>query len=190
MTTELFVVLLLAAVVAVYVGLALRTYFRMRGSRVIVCPENHKPAAVTVDAAHAAVTAVWEKPELQLKTCSRWPEKHDCNQACTAQIALAPHDTLTFELLKRWYADKACAVCRRAIEPLHNGGPKPGMLNITSPGQEIVAWDEIPAEALPAMFETHVPVCASCQVAEGFRRQFPELAVDRPEHPSVGTSVH
>jgi hypothetical protein len=190
MSTELFVILLLVAVVAVYAGLALRTYVRLRGSRVIVCPENDRPAAVTVDAAHAAVTAVWEKPELQLKTCSRWPEKQDCNQACTAQIAVAPQDTLTFELLKRWYAEKTCAVCRRPIEALHHGGPKPGMLNVTSPGHEIVTWEEIPAEALPSMFESHLPVCASCQVADAFRRQFPDMAIDRREHPTVCTSVH
>jgi hypothetical protein len=190
MSTELFVMLLLAAVVAVYAGLALRTYFRMRGSRVIVCPETHKPAAVTVDAAHAAVTAVWEKPELQLKTCSRWPERQGCDQACTTQIVAAPHDTLTFELLKRWYTAKECAVCRRPIEELHHAGPKPGMLNMTSPGHEIVSWDEIPAEALPSMFESHLPVCASCQVAEAFRRQFPDMAIDRRAHPTVGTSVH
>lgn len=190
MSNETFVILLLGLVVAVYAVLAFRSYWRMRGTRVIVCPETDRPASVTVDAAHAALTAVWEKPELQLKTCSRWPERHDCNQACTGQIAISPEGTLAFEMLKRWYAGRDCALCRRPIPPLHHGGPKPGMLNVASKKHETLNWDEIPAESLPAVFETHLPVCASCQVAEAFRRQFPDLTIDRSEHPGVGTSVH
>ena len=31
-------------------------YFRMRGTRVVACPDNERPAAVTVDARHAALT--------------------------------------------------------------------------------------------------------------------------------------
>ena len=55
-------ILLIGLVVLVYVGLALSNYIRMRGTRIITCPENKHPAAVTVDAAHAAMTAVWESP--------------------------------------------------------------------------------------------------------------------------------
>jgi hypothetical protein len=48
----------------------------------------------------------------------------------------------------------------------------------------------MPAEVLPVALETHLPVCASCQVAEAFRRQFPELVVDRKPHDNPGASVH
>lgn len=190
MTNQLFVVLLIGLVVLVYVGLALVNYLRMRGTRVIVCPENKEAAAVKVDAAHAAMTAVWESPDIRLQTCSRWPEREGCEQECTGQIAAAPTETLAFTQLKHWYADKTCAICRRGIPPLQHVGPKPGMLNVASPNHETLSWEEIPAEHLPAMFETHLPVCSSCQVAEAFRRQFPDLVLDRGGRSGSGTSVH
>jgi len=188
MTNQLFVVLVIGLVVLVYVGLAVANYIRMRGTRIIVCPENQQPAAVEVDAAHAAMTAVWESPDIRLEACSRWPEREDCDQACTGQIAVSPSETLAFEMLRRWYADKNCAICRRALAPLQHVGPKPGMLNVATPSHETLGWDEIPAEHLPAMFETHLPVCSSCQVAEAFRRQFPDLVLDRDRRP--GANVH
>jgi hypothetical protein len=190
MTNQLFVILLIGLVVLVYVGLALANYVRMRGTRVIVCPENHQPAAVKVDASHAAMTAVWESPDIRLQSCSRWPEREGCDQSCTSQISGSPADTLAFEMLKKWYSDKSCAICRRPIPPLQHVGPKPGMLNVASPGHETLSWDEIPAEHLPAMFETHLAVCSSCQVAEAFRRQFPDLVLDRDRRPGSNTSVH
>lgn len=190
MSNQLFVMLLIGLVVLVYVGLAVANYIRMRGARIIECPENHQPAAVKVDASHAAMTAVWESPDIRLQTCSRWPEREGCDQACTAQIAENGAETLAFEMLKKWYADKACAICRRTIPPLQHVGPKPGMLNVASPGHETLSWDEIPAERLPVMFETHLPVCSSCQVAEAFRRQFPDLVLDRDRRSGSSTSVH
>lgn len=187
MSNQALIILLLGAVVAIYLAMALVAYFRMRGTRIVVCPETQEPAAVRVDPAHAAVSAVWETTDIQLNRCSRWPERKDCDQACTGQIAVAPKETLAFEQMKKWYANKSCAICRRTIPPLHHGGPMPGMLNVASPTHEILSWDEIPAEHLPAMFESHLPVCASCQVAESFRRQFPEMVVDRP---GKNISVH
>ena len=190
MSSQLLVLALLGLVLAVYAGIALRAYFRMRGTRVVVCPETHQPVAVKVDAAHAAATAVWEKPDLALKACTRWPERQDCDQACTAQIAAAPEETLVFQMARRHFAEKACALCRRPLPALTHAGPQPGLLDAASPGREIVVWDEIPAESLPAAFESHLPVCSNCQVAESFRRQFPDLAIDRKPHDNPGVSVH
>jgi hypothetical protein len=190
MTNELIVLSLIGLVAAVYAGVALRTYLRMRGTRIVVCPETHEPVAVKLDAAHAAATALWETPDLALKTCTRWPERKDCNQACTTQIALAPEETLAFQIARRWFADKSCAMCKRPIAGLQHTGPTPGLLSVASPTREVVGWDEIAAEALPAAFESHLPVCASCLVAESFRRQFPDLVVDRKPHDNPGASVH
>ena len=179
MSTQMFILLLLAAVLIVYAGLAAAAYFRMRGKRVITCPETQQPAAVTVDSAHAALSALREKPDIRLATCSRWPERQGCNQACTAQIAMAPEETLAVSMLRRWYAGKACAMCHRAISPAKPGEQRPGLLNVASPGHETLSWDEIPAEHLPAVLNSHLPICASCLVADRFRRQFPDLVVDR-----------
>jgi hypothetical protein len=189
MTTELLILLFIGLVVAAYVVIAAAAWFRMRGTRIVVCPETERPAAVTVDAAHAALGAMREHADVKLATCSRWPERQDCAQACAAQIEGHPKETLAFEILKEWYAGKTCAVCRRPIPRLDHGGPKPGMLNLSSAGHEILTWEEIPAENLPAMFETHLPVCAHCQVAETFRRQYPDMVIDRPS-PEERTRVH
>ncbi len=189
MSSTIVIEILLGIVLAVYAGIAVRAYLRMRGRRIVVCPETNLPASVEVDAAHAAVSALWEKADVQLCGCSRWPERHECDQACTAQIRVAPEDTRVLTMLKRWYAGKSCAICKRAIAPLHRMDPKPGLLNVAS--HEVLTWDDVPAEQLPAMLQSHLPVCVNCQVAETFRRQFPDLALDRPEHRDrPGGTVH
>lgn len=190
MSTTSFILLLLAAIVLVYVALAARAYFRMRGRRVVTCPETNQPAGVTVDAGHAAISALWDKPDIQLKTCSRWPERHDCNQACTSQIAAAPQDTLAVTMLKRWYEGRDCAICRRAIGAVHTSEPRPGLLNVASPRREILRWDDIPAEHLPAALQSHLPVCANCAVAETFRRRFPERVTDRADAAERDRAFH
>jgi hypothetical protein len=186
MSTQLFVILLLAGVVAIYAVLAVAAYVRVRGRRIIVCPETDRAAAVTVDAGHAALSAVYEREDIRLATCSRWPERENCNQGCTAQIAVAPKETLAFEILKRWYAGKRCHLCTRPIPPLTAVGPKPGLLNVSPAQSETLSWDEIAAEDLPERFKTHKPVCAQCQIAEVFRKRFPDLVVTR----EFGERIH
>ena len=180
MTTPFLILLFIALVAIAYVVLAVTSYVRMRGTHIVICPETERPAAVTVDAGHAALSAVREHATVRLASCSRWPERQDCAQPCAKQIEVAPKETRVFEILRHWYANKSCAICRCEIPPLQNVGPKPGLLNLASPAHESLSWEEIPAERLPAMFETHVPICPHCQVAESFRRQFPDLVVDRP----------
>lgn len=178
MTTTMFIILLLGLVVAAYVGLAVRAFVRMRGRRVVVCPETHKPAAVTVNAAHAALSAVWDRPDVRLSSCTRWPERAGCDQACTSEIEASPEETRVTHMLKQWYAGKTCAVCHRRIPPVTGSEPRPGLLSLTS-NHDILSWEEVPAEALPAVLVSCLPVCASCYVAETFRRQFPGLVTDR-----------
>jgi hypothetical protein len=179
MSTTSFILLLLALVVVGYLALAVRAYVRMRGKRVVICPETNAPVGVTVDAGHAAVSALWDKPDIQLKTCTRWPERHDCNQACTGQIEVSPEDTLATNILKRWYEGRECAICRQPIGHVHTSEPRPGLLNIAS--RQILAWSDIPTEQVPAALESHLPVCANCALAESFRRQFPDRVTDRAD---------
>jgi len=189
MNTQLFLILLIALVAVIYVSLAVAAFIRMRGARIVVCPETDRPAAVSVDAGHAALSAVFEKREVELNDCSRWPERKNCNQACTGQISVAPKETLVFEVLRRWYAGKTCAICKNAIPPLHAVGPKPGMLNVASGASVVLTWEEIPAQDLPEAFKTHLPVCSHCQIAEVFRRQFPDLVIDRHDSQNR-TTIH
>jgi len=181
MTAEWLIVLLMGLVIVVYAGIALASYIKMRGTRVVVCPETQQPVAVTVDAAHAAVSAMWENADIRLKECTRWPERRACDQGCTAQIAIAPHDTCATVMLARFFAGKRCTICKRDIAPVHAGEPRPGLYNVAT--HSVLTWDDIPAEHIPDVVATHLPVCASCQVAETFRSHFPELVTDRPKRP-------
>ena len=60
-------------------------YERYSGGRPVACPENHKPAVVSIDLRHASETVMDGGPELRLCDCSRWPERATCNQACVAE---------------------------------------------------------------------------------------------------------
>ncbi len=93
MTAQVVVPILLGLVLAVYAGLAVRTWFRLRGLHVVRCRDSHTLAAVTVDLGHAAAAAVWDQADVRVATCSRWPERKGCEEACAAQIAAAPGRT-------------------------------------------------------------------------------------------------
>jgi hypothetical protein len=190
MSSSTFVMLLLGLVVAVYVLLAVRAYIRLRGDRVVVCPETNKPSAVGVDALHAALSAVWELPEIRLRRCSRWPQRERCRQACVGQIAVDPEGTSATEMLKKWYAGKSCGVCRRAIPRVTGSEPRPGLLNVASRTHEILSWEDVPPEQLPAVFASHLPVCPSCHVAAAFRRQFPDMVTERAATDKRDLVVH
>ena len=61
---------------------AKQVFDTFRGSRNVSCPETHASVGVRFDALHAAVTSLRGKPSLRLATCSRWPIRADCDQAC------------------------------------------------------------------------------------------------------------
>jgi hypothetical protein len=64
----------------------IRVYFRFRGTRLVTCPETHKPAVVEVAARSMGLQAVLNDPRLHLSECSRWPMRQDCEQNCMRQI--------------------------------------------------------------------------------------------------------
>jgi len=67
-------------------------YRQYSGSRLVGCPENQQPAAVSIDARHAAATGVDGCPDLRLSECTRWPERSNCNQACLSQaVQMEPY---------------------------------------------------------------------------------------------------
>ena len=85
MASETFILLIIATIVLLYGLVAFAAYFRMRGTRIVVCPETEELAAVNIDAGHAAFSAVREKADIELTSCSRWQGVPQCDQACTAQ---------------------------------------------------------------------------------------------------------
>jgi hypothetical protein len=154
-----------------------RAYLRYRGTRVIMCPEACKPAAVWVDAAHAAGTAIVGRPRLRLKDCSRWPERAGCDQSCLSQVETAPHGCLVRTLLAEWYRKQKCVFCGRPLGEAHWVEHRPALLNADG---RTLEWSEVPPETIPDVLATHQPVCWDCHIAETFRCQHPELVVDRP----------
>jgi len=57
-------------------------YRRYSGPRGVTCPETHQQVGVTLQAAHAAATAICGPPEFRVTDCSRWPERAHCDQGC------------------------------------------------------------------------------------------------------------
>jgi hypothetical protein len=177
MTTQLFVLLLIGIVLAVYLGIALTTWIRMRGARVVICPETHEPVTVTLDQGHAAVTAVWEAADLRLATCTRWPLPVDCDQACVSQIVQPGNETRPAAIAAHLFEAQRCAICGLPIEPVDTAALPPGLVDPIT--HDVCAWDEVPPERLREEFKARRPLCANCTLAESFRRRFPDRVVDR-----------
>jgi hypothetical protein len=156
-------------------------WWKYRGRRVITCPENQRPAGVTVDARQAALSGLGSRPELRLSDCSRWPERAGCGQACLRQIEAAPADCLVRNILLKWYEGKSCRSCGRLIGPIVVGGAQPAVLTADKVSVE---WSDIPAERLQEVLSAAEPVCFACHLASKMMREHPELVIDR----SVGTA--
>ena len=182
--TYIIVLSIAAAVLYFVVPRMARVYLKYRGKRVITCPETRKPAGVEVDVAHAALTAATGNSDLRLKSCSRWPERQDCEQACLLQVRLAPEDCLLRNILVNWYADKHCVSCGREFGEIHLLDGRPALL---SPEGKTVTWSEVSAERVPEVLATHFPVCWDCHVFGTFCREYPDLVVDRSR---ISAGVH
>lgn len=70
---------------------ARETFCRYSESRILQCPEMESKAKVSVDAWRAALASVVEKPRLRVKTCSLWPQRKGCAQACLRLSNLPLH---------------------------------------------------------------------------------------------------
>jgi hypothetical protein len=83
MSSALATMLAIAAVTLCVVLLVMGiTYSKYRGAWTVECPETEGTAEVKIDVAHAALTSALGPPELRVGKCSRWPQRHDCDQSC------------------------------------------------------------------------------------------------------------
>jgi len=155
-------------------------YFSFRGKRLVTCPETQKTEAVNVSATDAVVGAFLDRPTLRLNECSRWPERQDCGQECLQQIEADPENCLVWNRVAKWYQGKSCVFCHKPIGPLQHLDHAPALLG---PDFRTIEWKGVRPEQLPEIFSTHQPVCWNCHIAESFRRQHPNLVVDRPYEP-------
>ena len=68
----------------------IRVYSKFRGTRLVICPETHKPAIVGVAARSMGLQAILNDPCLHLSECWRWPMRRGCGQDCLRQIEARP----------------------------------------------------------------------------------------------------
>jgi hypothetical protein len=180
-----FIAALLAAAIYLFVRYFVRAR-RFAGEQVIICPETGKQAMVEVDAAHAAFTSLLGQTDLRLQSCWRWPIEENCGQECLLQLDVAPNDCLVHSVLEKWYRDKSCAFCQRPFAESGLIDHKPALLN---PEGVTVEWKEIPISVVTEAMETYLPVCWNCHVAQTFRREHPDLVVDRTPVTQVSANV-
>lgn len=184
MAVEIYVILVVSVLFACYVLVPpiAGAFVKYRGKRLITCPETRRPAAVDVDATHAALTALGGHPDLRLKTCTRWPERQDCGQECLMQIEISPEECLVRNVLTNWYSGKHCVWCGRQFGEIQWMDHKPALLSADG---RTVEWSEVAPEKIPDVLATHYPVCWDCHITGTFCRKHPEMVVDR-SHVSAG----
>jgi len=99
---------------------------------------------------------------------------------------LPTHDAATTAQLKHFFEGKVCASCNRPIPPVHAGQLHPGLLNTRT--NEAIAWNDIPTSNLSGTLASHESICSNCLTIETFRREHPELVVDR--HRTIENPLH
>jgi hypothetical protein len=178
MMTIFYLVAAAPVVVLIYLGIRyfVRTSERFGGAQVIICPETGKQATVEVDARRAALTSLLGQPDIRLESCWRWPLNQDCGQECLIQLHVAPPECLVRGVLMKWYTGKRCAFCGREFDEPHLIDHKPALVN---PEGITLEWGEISLPTLTDVLKTHEPVCWNCHIAQTFRREHPDLIVER-----------
>ena len=171
-----FTVAVFTALIATFVGL----FLRYQGKRIVTCPETKLPVGLEISAAKAAGTWIVSQPRFVVTACSRWPERAGCDQACAPQVEASPNETLVRTIVAKWYAARTCAYCTNPIGEISGSAVLPALL---SPDGQLREWSEVAAEELPQILANAVAVCARCELAEDFRRRFPNRLIDRPATP-------
>src|SRR5579872_112131 len=120
-------------------------YMRIRRIRIVTCPETREAAAVT--------------GKQRLTSCTRWPEREDCDQLCLPQIASAPDGCFLQSLVAKWYEGKICIDCRRPIGEISWLEAPPALRLFDGTCHE---WKDFRPEELPNLFTISEPLCWSC----------------------------
>ena len=171
-----FAVVVLLTMVVVFA----RLYVRYRGKRIVTCPETNAPVGAEINAALAAGTWMVTQPRFVVTACSRWPERAGCDQACAPQVEASPQETLVRSIVAKWYGERTCVYCAQPIREIGGAAVAPALLG---PDGTLREWKDVAAEDLPRVLASSVAVCARCELAEDFRRRFPNRVLERPGTP-------
>jgi hypothetical protein len=154
--------------VALPVGLSLQSYFRSRGRRAVVCPDNQQPVTVELDSKFALSTALRGEEHDRLQSCSRWPEKGDCGQECLAQVNPSPENLE--RLLQKWHQGKSCAICERPLTPADWRRSRLALLNEK---QKLFELRHMHLDEIPSALDHMAPLCWNCHQEERARQAAP-----------------
>jgi hypothetical protein len=177
MATEVYLFIAVLAIAIVFLGRRVWESTTFRGKMLVTCPETHEPAAVKLNVGRAAVMAMVGRREHELSDCSRWPEREGCDQTCLEQIERDPRNHRVWTIVAHWYVGKKCLYCRKPVERVRHFDHSPALLDREL---KTAQWDEVPAESLPGLFSSDLPVCWSCHMTERFLREHPDLPIHRP----------
>lgn len=178
-------VLLFGAVIYFSVRYFARARERFGGEQVVICPETGKQAMVEVDVRHAALTSLVRQTDIRLESCWRWPLNQECGQECLVELDVAPPECLVRSVLMKWYKGKRCVFCQRAFDEITLTDHKPALFSLEG---VFVEWPQVRMSNLAEVLATHTPVCWNCYIAQTFRRDHPDLVVERSftSQPSSG----
>lgn len=157
---------------------SLQSYFKNRGRRSVICPENHQPVDVEADRKFAFWTAWRGKEHTRLQSCSRWPEKGDCGQECLAQVDPTPENIE--RLLKMWTDGKACGICGRLLDA---SDWRQGKLALLDENFSLIEMRQIDLEQLTATLEHARPLCWTCHQEERVRQEQPHRVLKGERQP-------
>ena len=155
--------------VALPVGFSLQSYFRNRGRRTVICPEDHEPVTVELDNTFAFRTALRGEEHERLHTCSRWPEKGDCGQECLAQVDPSPENLE--RLLQKWHQGKTCVICERPLTPADWRRSRLALLNEK---QKLFELRHMHLDEIPSALDHMAPLCWNCHQEERVRQAEPQ----------------
>ena len=151
--------------VALPIGVSLQSYFRNRGRRTVICPDNREPVTVELDNKFAFSTALRGEEHDRLQSCWRWPEKGDCGQECLAQVNPSPENLE--RLLQKWYQGKSCAICERPLTPADRRRSRLALLN---ENQKLFELRHMHFDELPSALDHMAPLCWNCHQEERVRQ--------------------
>jgi hypothetical protein len=88
MAVWMAIVLILAAGAGfVLLPVTLTAFYEYSGRKSVTCPETGGAAEVGLDGGRAARGAVFGRLRLRVESCSLWPERRKCAQACLRSVA-------------------------------------------------------------------------------------------------------
>ena len=80
----------------------------------------------------------------------------------------------------KWYGQRTCTYCAQPIPEIGGAAIAPAL---RGPDGVLHEWNDIAPEDLPQILASSVAVCARCELAEDFRRRFPNRVTERASTP-------